>query len=177
MFRLFARVALLLLLATPAFAQQPANLTPFFGRYVGSGLSAGEDIAFLGVTRRDLDIDIRAAGEGFTTRWITVLRTGPSRDEIRTRQRESEATFAPVADRPGLYRATQSGDLFAGQSILWARVVGTTMIINEIALQPDGRLAQGIYTRTLNQGGMLLQFTRVVDGERTRVVRGRLTRQ
>lgn len=178
MIRFAARLALLVLFAAPALAQPAPNpLAPFFGRFVGSGLSAGEDIDFLGVTRRDLDIEIRAAGDGFTARWTTVLRTGPSREEVRTRRRENEATFAPVADRPGFYRGTQSGDLFAGQSIIWARLRGTTLTITEIALQQDGRLDHSIYVRTLTQTGMQLQFTRMTDGERTRIVRGRLTRQ
>lgn len=179
MLRIAARLVLLLLITTPVLAQQPAPgpLAPFIGRFVGSGLSAGEDIDFLGVTRRDLDVEIRAAGDGFSARWTTVLRTGPSREEIRTRRRENEATFVPIADRPGFYRGTQSGDLFAGQSIIWARLRGSTLTITEIALQPDGRLDQSIYVRTLTQTGMQLQFTRMTDGERTRIVRGRLTRQ
>lgn len=185
MLRIAARLVLLFLFSAPALAQQPAApnpqatgpLAPFFGRFTGTGLSAGEDIDFLGVTRRDLDIEIRPAGEGFTARWTTVLRTGPSREEIRTRRRESEATFTPVADRPGFYRGIASGDLFSGQTLMWARVRGTSLTITEITLMADGRLDQGIYVRTLTQAGMQLQFTRMIDGERSRIVRGRLSRQ
>jgi hypothetical protein len=151
-------------------------IAAFFGRFTGSGIAAGEDADYLGVTQRDLDVQIQAQGSGFSATWRTVLRQGgvPGSPNIRTR--EVSLTFAPLG-RPGLFRAGESGDPTAGQPLVWARIRGSTLFIYEINMTEDGRWDVQTYARTVSGAGMQLEYTRLRDGERQRIVRGRMVKQ
>jgi hypothetical protein len=169
--------------ASPALAQprplqsgRDLPLAAFFGRFTGSGIAAGEDADYLGVTQRDLDVEIQAQGSGFSARWSTVVRQGGTPGNPRVRTREVALTFVPVG-RPGIYRANESGDPTAGQALVWARLRGNTLYIYEINMIDDGRWDVQTYARTVSGSGMQLEYTRLVDGERRRIVRGRMVKQ
>ena len=160
----------------PREASRDLPIAAFFGRFSGSGIAAGEDADYLGVTQRDLDVEIVAQGPGFRASWTTVLRQGGSPGNPNVRRRATALNFVPM-DRAGQFRAVESGNLLSGQAVAWARIRGTTLYIYELNLLEDGRWDVQTYARTLSGSGMQLQYTRLVDGERMRTVRGRLVKQ
>lgn len=157
-------------------ASQPLDIKAFFGSFAGSGLADGDDSAYFGVTQRDLDVRIAAAGQGgFTIVWTTVLRGGGDPKNPDIRRRETTMTFAP-GPRPGLFTAAANGSPLDGGVIAWARLARNTLTIYVFAVREDGRHDIQTYARTLSGNGMELVFTRLVDGERQRRVRGKLVK-
>jgi hypothetical protein len=159
----------------PREASRDLPIAAFAGRFTGSGIAAGEDADYIGVTQRDLDVTIEAQGTSFRASWTTVLRQGGTPGNPNVRRRSNALTFAPA--RGGIFRATESGDVIAGQPIWWARIRGTTLYIYELNVLDDGRWDVQTYARTVSGAGMQLRYTRLVDGERLRVVQGRLVKQ
>ncbi len=160
----------------PARAEAPLNIEAFFGTFQGSGLADGDDVAYFGVTDRDLDVRIGpAVDRGFTVQWTTVLREGGSPKAPKIRRRTATMTFAP-GPNPGVYRAIENGDPLAGGIISWARISGHTLTIHQFTVTADGRHEIQTYARTLSGSGMSLVYTRVIDGERLRRVRGKLVK-
>jgi hypothetical protein len=160
----------------PSQSGRDLPIAAFFGRFTGSGIAAGEDADYLGVTQRDLDVTFQAQGSGFTATWTTVLRQGGTPGNPNVRRRENTLTFAPLG-RPGLFRANESGDPTAGQALIWARIRGSTLYIYEINMIEDGRWDVQTYARTVSGAGMQLEYTRILDNERRRIVRGRMVKQ
>ena len=160
----------------PSRTAAPLKLAAFFGSFAGHGLSDGDDSAYFGVTQRDLDVQISPAGEaGFSVAWTTVLRAGGDPKAPNVRRRSVTMTFAP-GPRPGLFHATDNGDPLGGGMVSWARISGNTLMIEQFDVLADGRHETQTYARTLAGTGMKLVYTRVVDGERTRHVRGDLVK-
>ncbi len=160
----------------PSRAAAPLNIEAFYGTFQGSGLSDGDDAAYFGVAQRDLDVRIGPAVEhGFTIQWTTVLRSGGDPKAPNIRRRSVTMTFTP-GPRPGLFHATDNGDPLAGGMISWARVSGNTLTLRQFDVLADGRHEIQTYVRTLAGTGMKLVYTRVIDGERTRRVRGDLVK-
>ncbi len=157
-------------------ASRDLPIAAFYGRFTGSGIAAGEDVEYLGVTQRDLDVHIQAQGSGFTATWTTVLRQGGTRGSPNVRRRSTTLNFTPLG-RAGLFRAAESGDPTAGQPLVWARIRGSTLYIYEINMIEDGRWDVQTYARTVSGAGMQLEYTRLLDGERRRTVRGRMVKQ
>src|SRR5262249_11547289 len=160
----------------PTQSGRDLPIAAFFGRFTGSGIAAGEDADYLGVTQRDLDVQIQAQGSGFGATWRTVLRQGGSPGNPNVRTREVALTFVPVG-RPGVFRANESGDPTAGQALVWARIRGNTLYIYEINMTEDGRWDVQTYARTVSGAGTRPEYPRLVDGERRRIVRGRMVKQ
>jgi hypothetical protein len=170
--------------ATPAPSRAPTTRAParnldikaFFGSFAGSGIADSEDIAYLGVTQRDLDVRIGPAeGGGVTIAWTTVVRSNTSNQNPENRRRATTMTFMP-GPRPGLFRAIDNSDPLNGGTLAWARIARDTLTVHLFSVQADGRHEIQTYARTLSGSGMDLVYTRVVDGERQRRVRGKLVK-
>lgn len=162
--------------ATPSAAGRKLDVKAFLGSFSGSGIADGDDVAYFGVTQRDLDVWISTAGEGgFTVAWTTVLRQGGDPKAPDMRRRATTMTFVP-GPRAGLFRATDSGDPLMGEMLSWARIAGSTLTIHQFTVLADGRHEIQTYARTLSGTGMDLVYTRVTDGERQRRVRGKLVK-
>jgi hypothetical protein len=152
------------------------DIKAFFGSFAGSGVADGADTAYYGVTQRDLDVRISVAADGgFAVAWTTVLRAGGDMQNPNIRRRATTMTFRP-GPRPGLFTATDSGDPLQGGMIAWARLARSTLTIYLFSVQDDGRHDIQTYARTLSGTGMDLVYTRIVDGERQRRVRGKLVK-
>lgn len=160
----------------PSTLAHALDIKAFFGTFTGNGVADGADVAYFGVTQRDLDVKIAPAADGgFTVAWTTVLRDGGDPKDPKVRKRETTMTFAP-GPRPGLFHALDNGDPLAGGTISWARVSRNTLFIRQFTVLADGRHEMQTYERTLSGSGMSLLYTRVLDGERTRRVRGKLVK-
>ncbi len=180
----------------PGRTQQPVQATPaprratppstaptrtldikaFAGSFAGSGIADSEDTNFLGVTQRDLDVRINPTADGgFTIAWTTVLRTGSDPQKPEIRRRATSLTFRP-GPRPGLFSASDNGDPLQGGMLSWARISRSTLTIHQFSVREGGQHDIQTYARTLTGTGMELVYTRVVDGERQRRVRGKLVK-
>lgn len=160
----------------PSRTAAPLKIGAFFGSFAGNGVAEGADAAYFGVTQRDLDVKISPAGDGgFTIAWTTVLRAGGDPKAPNVRRRATAMTFEP-GPQAGLFRATDNGDPLAGGVLSWANVVGNTLTVHQFTVLADGRHDIQTYARTLSGTGMSLVYTRAVDGERLRRVRGQLVK-
>lgn len=160
----------------PSTLAHALDIKAFFGKFTGNGLADGADVAYFGVTQRDLDVKIAPAADGgFTVAWTTVLRAGGDPKKPKIRKRETSMAFVP-GPRPGLFHALDNGDPLAGGMISWARISRNTLVIRQFTVLDDGRHELQTYERTLSGSGMTLLYTRVLDGERTRRVRGKLVK-
>jgi hypothetical protein len=160
----------------PAAPTRTLDIKAFFGSFGGSGIADGEDTVYLGVTQRDLDVRIAAAGDGgFTVSWTTVLRVGGDAQNPEVRRRATSMTFRP-GPRPGLFTAADNGDPLQGGMLSWARLSRSTLTIHQFSVREGGQHDIQTYARTLTGSGMDLVYTRVVDGERQRRVRGKLVK-
>tara|TARA_A100001037_G_scaffold304195_1_gene340243 strand:- start:3956 stop:4531 length:576 start_codon:yes stop_codon:yes gene_type:complete len=162
-----------LLAATGATnANAEANVEKFFGSYVGSG-----EAEVLGEARketRDLDITVeRFKDDGFTLKWITVIRSengGRIGDDVK--RREVEENFVPVEDKENVFIPSPKGGLFQkselpnplhGDAVRWASVDGDAMTVYSLAISESGGSELQVYRRTLTQKGMDIIFLRLQD--------------
>jgi hypothetical protein len=76
--------------------------------------------------------------------------------------------------KPNQFVGTESADPLTGKPMTWARIAGQTLYIYELNILEDGRYDMQTYARTLAGGGMDVVFTRLVDGEAQRSVKGKL---
>ena len=157
-------------------AARALDIKAFYGKFVGNGLSEGVDVAYFGVTERDLDVRISPAGDGgFTVAWTTVIHQGNAPNSPNIRRRATTMTFEP-GPQPGIFQATDNGDPLAGGLLSWASISGNTLTVHQFTVHADGRHEIQTYARTLSGTGMKLVYTRAVDGERMRRVRGQLVK-
>jgi hypothetical protein len=160
----------------PGRTAAPLKVSAFFGSFAGNGLADGADVAYFGVTQRDLDVKISPAGSGgFTVAWTTVLRDGGNPKAPNIRRRATAITFEP-GPQPGLFHATDNGDPLAGGVLSWASVSGNTLKVHQFSVLPDGHHEIQTYARTLSGTGMTLIYTRAIEGDRQRRVRGQLVK-
>src|SRR5258708_10256075 len=160
----------------PSTAGRAVDIKAFFGRFAGGGFAEGDDAAYFGMTERDLDVQIAPAADGgFTLAWTTVLRQGGDPQAPDVRRRTASMTFMP-RPRAGLFQAADNSDPLAGGMISWAHISRTTLTVHQFGLLADGRHDVQTYARTLSPTGMDLVYTRVVDGERQRRVKGKLVK-
>ncbi len=147
----------------------------FFGTFNGTGFAEGVDKDYFGVTVRDLDINIAAAPDGFVATWTTVLRTGGDPAAPRSRKRSTTVAFK-AGTKPGQYVGTESADPLTGKPMVWARIAGQTLYVYELNILDDGRYDMQAYARMLSGSGMDLTYTRIIDGEAQRTVKGKLAK-
>jgi len=168
----FCWLVLGLAVADETRAQQSLSIDAFVGQWQGMGVASGESGYFLDETVRDLDVTIRGDNSGFTVDWTTVVRKGPVGDR-KVERKETSVTFQP-SPQPNVFQSTDSGDLFAGESLTWARLDRQTLVVYHLVLNEEGAMELSRYSRTLLGGGMELEFTRLRDGEPVRSVEGQL---
>ena len=161
-------------LSAPASAQH-VNVAAFKGSWSGSAVANNRDSLYFGVTIRDLNVTITPAAKGFKISWTTVIRRGGTPDKPRIRKKSVELTFVPT-EKPRVYRLQSGGDMLGGSPYGWARIDRRTMVVYLMEIDARGAYAISRYSRTLRGGGMDLEFSRLRDGEPTRVVRGKLVR-
>ena len=173
MLRILAGVfGLMVFAAAPAGAQE---IERFFGHFEGSGISENADSIFFAVSVRDLDVKIRPAEGGGVQPELDHSHPRRRRPEQSQDQEEGQATliFLPT-DKPGVFRATEAGDPLRGEPVWWSRVEENTLYTYRMQINLDGTWQVQKYVRTVSGSGMTLVFERIMDGDQTRQVRGRL---
>lgn len=168
-------MALAMVLALGGMARA-ADLPPsaFYGKWQGSALSESQISTYFRLSSRDIGVDIRAAGDGFTLAWNTVQRQRGNPRSPLEELKSSALTFV-ASKRPGVWVGQQNRDpLESNQPYAWAYVQDNTLVVHSLLVGEDGRSELQVYRRTLTGNGMELEFTRTLDGEATRHAKGRL---
>lgn len=169
-----AVAALLFLGLGPAVAAD-LNIKAFFGKFQGGGIAENDDSIYFGVTARDFDVTIAPAGNGFSVTWTSVIRGGGDPNKPNVRRKTTTRTFAPTA-KPGVWKAAESKDPLGDGELCWARLKENTLSVYLMVVRDDGAYEIQKYDRTLQPSGMLMNFTRIRDGEKVRQVKGRLVK-
>lgn len=169
-----ALAASVLLVFAASGAQANELIEKFYGSYVGSGsaqvLDAGE------TEERDLDVTIeRFKDDGFTLKWITVVRgANGARTSDDVKRREVEENFVPVEDKENVFIIAPEGGLFQkselpnpllGEAVRWAAIKGNDMTVYSLAINQDGGSELQVYRRSLTEKGMDITFMRLQDEE------------
>ena len=154
----------------------PLDIRAFFGRFGGTGFVDANEADYFSMTQRDLDVQIEPDGAGgFTVAWTTVVREGGDPKAPSVRRKATSLTFAP-GPRPGIYHALDNGDPLGGGVMSWASIASRTLTVRQVSVRADGRYDIQVYARTVSGTGMDLVYTRIVDGENRRRVRGKLVK-
>ena len=168
-------VALLLCCGYAPAVAADLNIKAFFGKFQGGGIAENDDSIYFGVTARDFDVTIAPAGSGFSVIWTSVIRGGGDPNKPNVRRKTTKRTFEPTGKR-GVWKAVESKDPVADGELCWARLRENTLSVYLMVIRDDGAYEIQKYDRTLQPSGMLMNFTRVRDGERVRQVKGRLVK-
>lgn len=152
------------------------SIKAFAGLWQGSALSENDNSANFALTQRDMDVEIRPAGDGsFVLTWRTVQRQKGSADAptevLKTTTRTFEAT-----DVKNVWHDNAASDPLKGGTPSWARIKGQMLSVYSMAVSEDGSYDMLVYDRTLTGLGMNLEFTAIRNGKIRRTARGTLVR-
>ncbi len=166
--------ALAAMLIASGSAHATEAVEKFFGNYVGSGTAEvfGEDRR----ESRDLDVTLeRYKDDGFTLKWITVIRDAEDgRVGDGVKRREVEENFVPVEDKENVLILSPEGGLFQkselpnplrGDAVRWAAIDGNAMTVYSLAINATGGSELQVYRRSLTDKGMSIRFLRLQDEE------------
>ena len=166
--------ALAVMLIASGNAHATEAVEKFFGNYVGSGTAEvlGEDRR----ESRDLDVALeRYKDDGFTLKWITVIRDAEDgRVGDGVKRREVEENFVPVEDKENVFILSPEGGLFQkselpnplrGDAVRWAAIDGNAMTVYSLAINATGGSELQVYRRSLIDKGMSIRFLRLQDEE------------
>jgi hypothetical protein len=154
-------------------AEERLNIGDFTGHFRGEAQSQSDDRFFIRQLR-DLDVDVRRDGAGFSITWTTMIHPGKAADS-QVRQRTTTLRFVPFAEA-GSFHTSEPFEPFTGRPVAWARIEGKALIVHVLSVYDDGNYELQTYSRTLSGNVMTLHFTRVAPGYPEFVVTGRLTR-
>ena len=160
----------------PASVAQDLPIAAFAGQFAGTGLARNDLSEYFDLTVRDLGVTIAVRGQGFNLAWTTVLRDRGDPDNPTARRKSTTLDFV-ASGRAGVFRGATPSDPMSGQPYAWARIKGQTLTVHSLVIAADGSYEMHTYDRTLTPFGMDLKFTRVSDGEPTRSVTAKLTKQ
>lgn len=169
-----AVAAMLLAMPSPVEAQgKDLPFAAFFGQYSGGGVAESSEAGTRGSsTMRDSIVEIRPAGAGFSVAWSTTSRGSASgQPKVKT----TEVTFNPTP-KANVFEAAKQGNPVAGADFIWARISRQTLTVYALTTAADGRYELQKWDRTLQGTGMAMTYTRISDGEQTRIVRARLVK-
>jgi len=165
-----AFVAAGIMLAGGAHADEVVE--KFFGNYVGAGSAVILDKDRREI--RDLDVTVeRFKSDGFTLKWITVIRDeNGGRTGADVKRREVEENFIPVEDKENVFVLSPEGGLFQkselpnplrGDAVRWAAIEDNAMIVYSMAINEHGGSELQVYRRSLTDKGMSISFMRLQD--------------
>jgi len=177
-------VAGFVLASASAGADEP-TIEDFAGAWQGTALQVEGDAQGLALAPEDLDVQIRTDGADVQISWTGLARQhdgGLERQKI-------DARFTRT-DRPGVYAFEPGGSsffgLFAdpatgnpleGETLLWARLAGSTLTVYSLSITFDGGFDLDRYARTLGDGGIEVHYTHRMENNRVVTIDGRLERK
>ena len=166
-------LVLLLLTVAAAPAAAAEGLDRFVGRFEGQAQGEAADRFFVS-SYRDVRVELRREGDGFSLAWSTLIRD--AEDAAGQRLRRSELHFVP-GPSPRTWRTATAAEPFTGRPGAWAVLAGDRLTVQVLAIDPAGGWELQTYERTVDGDTMALRFSRLAPGRPELVVTGRLTRQ
>lgn len=161
------------------FAQMSlADASAFVGNYSGSADVVTADGSS---HKRDMSVEISLTKDGFNVSWTSVSY----KSDGRVKEKSYSIDFIPT-DRPQVFAAAQKKDVFGhlvqldpmkGEPFIWARIITDTMTVYSLFVNEDGGYEMQQYDRTLTEGGLQLEFSRVRNGQHQKSVSTLLTRE
>ncbi len=155
-----------------------ADITPFVGDYKGSADVLSVDGTS---TPRDMSVKIRDTKDGFSVEWTSVSY----KSDGRVKEASYAISFVP-SQRDGVYAAAMTRNVFGhavqldpmkGEPFVWGRIDGDTMTVYSLFVDDVGGYEIQQFDRTLAQGGLMLEFTNLRNGQLQRSVTTFLERQ
>jgi hypothetical protein len=123
-------------------------------------------------SKRRLVFILEPSQNGFNTAWASLEQGAGGGEAVRRLTRvdftRSNNVYLGKAQ-------TQQGQAESG-SAYFARIVGTALIIQTIAIEQDGRFVTSTYTRQVQGNNMALRYVLYYDGQAARVLQGQLQR-
>lgn len=177
-------IAIFLVVFEPlAAAAADATLEDFSGHWRGEEVTLPDDTHGIELRPEDLDVSITPEGDGFRLRWIELERRGAG----TFGRREIAASFR-ATDRPGvfayhevpgsllgrLFASPATGNPLEGETLLWARLEGRTLVVYSLRLTHEGGFELHRAARTLEDGAMSLEHSIRTEGGGKIGIRGRL---
>jgi hypothetical protein len=150
--------------STVATAEQATGPEAFYGRYNGTAQAIDVQGWPVGVDRRDFDVEIGQADNGFFVAWTTVRKSsgkGVRRDSTRI-------VFEP-SGRAGIYIQKAAASELAN-SFSWASISARALTVRVLGILDDGGYEIQTYERTLAKDGLQLFFRSDRNGSGSKIV-------
>lgn len=167
-FRAVSTLVVALVLSAPVSA---SNVSRFVGDYSGSA----EIISADGTkTPRDMSVSISETRGGFNVKWTSTTH----KPDGRTKEKSYSIDFVPT-DRTDIYAAAMERNIFGhevqldpmkGEPFVWGRISGDTLTVYSLFVDDVGGYEMQQYDRTLADGGLMLVFTNLRNGDKQRSV-------
>ncbi|TMM55607.1 hypothetical protein FDT80_03685 [Sulfitobacter sabulilitoris] len=167
---------LICLLLSASGAQAQAER--FVGSYTGSAEVQSADGSLV---PRDMSVTISETKEGFNISWTSITY----RPDGRAKEKSYSISFVPT-DREDVYAAAMRRNVFGhevqlnpmeGEPYVWARIIGDTLSLYSLFVDPQGGYEIQQFDRTLADGGLQLEFQSVRNGKVHRRVSSFLKKQ
>jgi len=160
----------------PVKSYAGSDFEAFYGHFVGSSASDGSTQ----IQKRDIDVMIKPYKRGFNITWSTISH--------RAGKQPKKSAFSinfRLSGRQNVFGSAMGKDKFGneipldplkGNPYVWAIIDGKTMTVNSLLVFEDGGYEIQTYERTLIDGGMSLEFSRVRNGDVLKKIKGDLRR-
>lgn len=132
-------------------------------------------------TKRDMSVRISETKRGFNVTWTSTSY----RSDGRAKDKTYSIDFAE-SERDGVYAAAMQRNVFGhdgqldpmkGEPYVWARIKNDTLTVFSMFVTDDGGYEMQQYNRTLAEGGLMLEFHNLLNGEPQRSVKTFLERE
>ncbi len=155
-----------------------ADISRFIGDYTGSAEIVSADGS---TAKRDMSVRIQSNKYGFSVQWTSATH----KPDGRIKEKSFSINFVP-SQRAGIYAAAMQRNVFGhevpldpmkGEPFVWARIEADTLSVFSLFVDDVGGYELQQFDRTLTEGGLMLKFTNLRNGEKQRSVSTFLQRQ
>lgn len=154
----------------------PGTIDSYLGDWQGKATATSETDEDFPTSSRDIAVTLaRTDIGGFLVSWSTLQRQKGNPDAPLEVMKSTTVEFVP-APAPNTWRSKSEIDPYGGNSLYWARLDGSGLVISSFAINESGKPELQTYRRSLRGKEMRLEFTNVTDGKLMRTVTGSLRR-
>jgi len=154
----------------------PGAIDSYLGDWQGKATATSETDEDFPTSSRDIAVTLaRTDIGGFLVSWSTLQRQKGNPDTPLEVMKSTTVEFVP-APTPNTWRSKSEIDPYGGNSLYWARIDGSGLVISSFAINESGKPELQTYRRSLRGKEMRLEFTNVTDGKLVRTVKGSLRR-
>lgn len=153
-------------------------IEPFIGEYKGSAEVVNADGSS---APRDMSVEISQTKDGFNVTWSSTTY----KPDGRTKEKSYSVDFLPT-DRAGVFSAAMKRNVFGhavqldpmkGEPYVWGQIVGDTLTVYNLFIDATGGYELQQFDRTITEGGLTLEFSRLSNGKEARTVETFLEKQ